>query len=41
MTVVKEFERIWTFRCPTCHSVEIQGKNRIGGTVGGGERERP
>lgn len=41
MKVAQEHGAVWVFRCPACGSVEIHGKDRIGGTMGAGEKERP
>jgi len=35
----REFEWAWTFVCRRCQSTEVWGKDRVGGTVGAGERE--
>ena len=40
MTVAREYEGVWTFRCDVCKSTEIHGKAQIGGTVGAGETEK-
>jgi hypothetical protein len=40
MTVSREYENVWTFRCEVCKSVEAWGKDVVGGTQGAGEREK-
>ena len=36
----REFEEVWTWVCPACKATEIMGKNLVGGTRGGGEKEK-
>lgn len=40
MTVSKEFGDTWSFRCEACQQVDVWGKQIVGGTKGGGEKER-
>lgn len=40
MTVVRELAWTWCFRCPKCSSLEVHGKDVIGGQIGAGEKER-
>jgi len=40
MRVTREYGEVWCFRCPACGSSETWGKNLLGGTRGGGEREK-
>jgi hypothetical protein len=40
MKVSREYESCWCFVCPRCKSSEIHSKHLVGGTVGGGEKEK-
>jgi hypothetical protein len=40
MKVVQEMSDTWSFACEICKSVEIHGKNLIGGVIGAGEVEK-
>lgn len=40
MTVTREYEDVWCFSCPRCHSSETWGKDLLGGVPGAGEREK-
>jgi len=35
-----EFGESWSFKCPSCKTVHVQGKDRVGGTHGAGEPEK-
>jgi len=35
-----EYDKVWVFKCPVCDSVEIHGKNFVGGTIGAGIKEK-
>lgn len=39
LKIDREREQYWVFSCPSCHSVQIDGKSIIGGQVGAGEKE--
>ena len=39
MGVAREFTDVWSFKCPACRSVQMFGKDVIGGTHGAGEKE--
>lgn len=39
MRVARELDWTWAFRCEWCGSLEVQGKDKVGGTVGAGEQE--
>jgi len=41
MIVKQETGAVWIFSCDRCKSVEIHGKDRIGGQIGAGDTERP
>lgn len=40
MAVKRELEGIWVLACPMCESVELWGKQLVGGTQGAGDREK-
>ena len=40
MEVVRETTECWSFRCPACQSVDVEGKDQIGGPIGQGEKEK-
>jgi hypothetical protein len=39
LTVARELSGLWVFRCGSCGSTEMFGKDVVGGTVGAGESE--
>ena len=41
LKVSREESMVWHFKCETCGSIEIYGKDFVGGTPGAGEKERP
>lgn len=40
LKVTREYSHAWTFKCPSCKSVEVHGKSQVGGTIGAGEVEK-
>lgn len=40
MKVAREYEDVWCFRCEVCGGTDIEGKDRVGGSIGGGEKEK-
>ena len=40
LRVSREFTHAWAFKCPVCRSVELHGKDKVGGVVGAGEEEK-
>ena len=40
MRMTHEYTDVWTFQCPQCNSIDMQGKQRVGGTAGAGEEEK-
>jgi hypothetical protein len=40
LTLVRELDSSWVFRCEACRSAEIHSKTIVGGTVGAGEKEK-
>ena len=40
LRLTKEFTHAWAFRCEVCKSVEVHGKDKVGGTIGAGETEK-
>jgi DNA-directed RNA polymerase subunit RPC12/RpoP len=39
LQVAREFEQVWTMRCPRCTSLAVLGKAEVGGTIGAGDKE--
>ena len=39
LKMVKETEQCWSFACDKCKSVEVHGKDFLGGTIGQGLKE--
>lgn len=40
LKVSREYEGCWCFTCPKCKSAEVHDKRLVGGTVGGGQKEK-
>ena len=39
MTCTGEYETVWTFACKTCGSRRAVTKDKVGGTIGAGQKE--
>jgi len=39
MKMTREFGDTWAFHCQNCKTVHVQGKDKVGGTHGAGEKE--
>ena len=40
LQVSREYTHAWAFKCPVCKSVELHGKDKVGGVIGAGEEEK-